>query len=1071
MSPDFPQELIDALSSPSICDNKTSFALEQLLVPNAPPQCSKNNIQEIRKKVPAGSALVKKNNKVVKPARKTAVAVLDENASRRDPLEQYALAVEVVNSVLKTLTLQARNKGTITETSSSCQMGSLHSSSPRNYLLDASPNRCTGFVGSSGPEKKKKACNGKENVREGIQEIAKCGILAFEFLGSERHKLQNGAAQSRKQLETGIYAFIGKVIDLGMKNIAFLELKKSHQRLKDLLFAGAREDVRKRKNRIDRENSPHDDNVAHLLAFEGVIDPKGEAVSSIVGHQLLVLKHLVAFPDATALVESIGYMRRSFLSSPLNLLSTELTQLHTKPLAAQKLEGLAKILLAIASSKYQVTEGTEACQAFSICCAVFEMQTLAQEARLLWMSSSAHCGNLDIEILRPFFKYFTIFSKSASMRMDSMFALANRMITNINTEIKRARHVNQNLLLKGPTDIELRLLLSSLAEKAGLYAEALDILDAAGETADQAFNETLSSTWSCRKAAILFKHHAHLKVVHDPLKTLIQAWEDLRNTSNGTVSQLRQVLEETNFLRSCITSYLKASGRPTDSSSCSPLSNDFKRTSILFMVECLRFVRRYATHSLPIELEKASQSQENACFLIMKLLQPCIESILHALLMVNGSEQESWMLHDESLQECLVLLEFVNKNYYHVLSTSIRFNSSMSLMRSRISSVYWNYHLVLRRNPLTANMVSVASSLQKSINILKICDSTEQIASALPYRIYKLATLSQSSSKGEDAENLFRDCIRTTIKLGALECLDPHYTHECAVTLWTSNERTRELMKFLNGFLALHSHNPLITQAFYDDCNLTYEQRGLLLEQQLWEISSKGTENMISCENLAAQLLHVSEGNPTSPQLVRAALHVLRLSNHTHGGISSATSLKAESIALELLQSRSQHEGLLSASVKHLYASLALHLTLRRHSVESGFLQEAIMFWRSLCEERKDEKQLKGVIGDLSIWTSSLKVLGSFLEIHGNTFLEIATLEILFQVWRRVEPQDHQYLVYLLCKLSIRCSQAGLTTKAGAYLTDVGLYLKQEDPSVRFQLEFNLASGEIALALGNYEKA
>lgn len=1067
MLPDFPQELVNALSSPSICDNKTSSALEQLLVLNA-PQCYKNSIQGIRTKTPLGSTVAKTKTKVTKLTRNKAIAVLDENISQLDQSGQYSLAIQVVNSVLKTLTSQVKNRSDIQETPSDREASSLHISSPQKHLRDTSPNQCGGSVLSSEPEKKKKAGTESRDVRDGLKEIARCGSLAFEFLA---HKRQNVAAQSRNQLETGIYAFIGRLIDLGMGHMALVELRKSHQRLTDLLSVENRDEIRRRTDRIDKGHSPENNNAASLLSFERFHDPSGEIASLLIGHQFLVLKHLVAFQDSAALVESIVYLRRSYISSPLNLLFTSLTHPRAKQLAAQKLEVLAKILLTLASSTTPRTGKANACPSSKLSCVIFEMQTLAQEARLLWMSSSGHCGNLDTEVLRTLSKHLASFLKSASVPLESIYAFANRLITNVNLAIKEARQLNKNLLLKGPTSMELQFQLSHIAEKAGLYAEALDILDATGDTVGCAFNDTLSCIWSCRKAAMLFKHYEHLKGAHEPLKALIQAWEDLRNTSNGTDSQLRQVLEEMNSLRSCVTTYLKASSRLTDLSPCSPLSEDLKRTSILYMVECLRFVRKYAGSSLPAELGEASQSQESACPLVVQLLQPCIESILYALLMVINPEQESWILVDESLQECLALVEFMIKSYRHVLDMSTRSSPSTSLMLSRISSVYWNCHLVLRRNPLKRNMIGTTSSLQKSIDILKLCDSAEQTAAALPYRIYKLAMCDNSSMKAENAEKAFHDCIRTSISLGALELLDPQCTHECGATSWASNEKSRELAKFLREFLTFTLRNPLVVQAFYDDHNLTYDQRGLLLERQLWEISLNGQENMVSCNAIAAQLLQVSERNTSSIQLMRATLYVLRLSNLNQGTISSTTSTKAASVAIELLQSYSLHKRSLSASVKHLYASLGLELTLRRQSSELGFVQEAIGFWRSLCEQTKDKEQLTEIIGDLSTWTSSLKTLGSFLELTGNAPLEILTLDVLLQVRKRVEPQDHQYMAYLLCKLSVRCSQAGLITKAAAYLADAGQYLALHDPSAQLHLEVELASGEVALAGGDYEKA
>lgn len=1069
MSPQSPQALVNALTTPLKCDKEITEALRQFLAPNV-PQPPKREKRDVRATVTTSQAAGKKETSSRKKSSAKVVVIYEEQPScRTTPLEQHALAVEVVNKALQSITDIAKNRST-TQSRHSQHQQSDQISSPGRHLHEASPNERTVPTSGGGLSKRKNDSLPKENTEEHLDELVKCASLAFDYLRAMQEDRHASQAQNQSQLSCGLQSFISRLIDLGKRTDAARELEISHGLLERMLIQRMNTNQRK-LNTNPVKSFRSTSNIGDLLAFKGLSTCNGSLQISVIGHQLLVLKYLACFPDPMAPVATISHLRQSSTSSPINLLLVMLADPGTRDAAAQKLEILAKTILVMVSLSSQQKHDALSSEAHR---ANFELQTLALEIRAHWMGSSSHRGNLDTEILRSFGKYLASFLRSSSMSLESQYMLAERFYRSLRALLERAMMLNKELLLQGSADVELRLQLSRVAEKAGLYTEASRMLDEPlGKDKCLDPSDINSSVWTCRKGAIVFRYEANTNDRQKALATLTQTSTSLQKIGKGTDNQLVQLLEEMHGCRSAWMSYFKACTKDV-LDPCLSIGDNLEHSTISFLLDCSHVARKFVTRKLVLIKDENEQERAKSVLQLIKLLQTSVDSVIQGLEHLCTQDESAWTMVDNGLRECLTFLELFEAN-----NMAIALSAVTSVVRSRISAAYWNYHVKLRRDPSGMHAIGFSTSLEKSCHILRLSHVTERLGYGLPYKLYKLGRLRQSLGAVEEAREAMSSSIEASVELGALEVLSPDSPCEAVRTTWEGAEHLQCLGTTLKWFLDLDWDDLCKSKLcpFYDNTRFTDIQRGLILEYQFVEARTIA-ESLFAkkkrtgrLDAIALGLLDICIKDVPLAQRLRAMLQILRLSVDKPDLLSESALSKALKESSVILQQHPMNNASPCQSLRHLLATLAVHVAVRNPASEFDLVEGAIVFWQSISQKLSSSQTLKEIVGDLTLWTSTLHSLTSFLEFQCATSLQVAVLTLRLHIMDVYESSNHAAIVDLSCKLVIVYSDMGWSCRAGMSLSKAEHHLKQVDGGGELHLKLKVASGEYYLGMGNTDKA
>ncbi|KAI6709801.1 hypothetical protein JHW43_007660 [Diplocarpon mali] len=461
----------------STCTPATVTVLTELLLPRLEVQTTTGTIK--KKERNSGPASKAKTTKAAasKPSTKKVVEEKQcKEGNQLSPKERCILATEIINSALRSLSeaIKAPVLGTVRRQASSKDLvkSSARKALRRSISLPQSPlqprslNRVTSSPDIS--SRHSRSSSSASVTSSGHRSVAECARIAFACLRTLQASKAPEIDLPPLQLENGMSALIGKLVSLGLDDLAIKELRI----LKRRLDPG---DGQKRGLGAKANVTPLPQTLAELLDF-GKAEFTGVKLRLVVTSQLQVLRLMTSCRKPKVIEDGLPVLQTEHSSSPTRLLllaAKDSRDSKQTDKIIRQVQTLSEILLSLCPSISQADDALALETRLSISPEVsIQLQTLALHNRFLWWGLAGHEGDEAKEILEPYLRCLSTFARRSqvgAVKTYQVAALAMTQISSLLYDCTDSRPPNPKPILAS-----IFRTLSSLAKDANLTLDAVN---------------------------------------------------------------------------------------------------------------------------------------------------------------------------------------------------------------------------------------------------------------------------------------------------------------------------------------------------------------------------------------------------------------------------------------------------------------------------------------------------------------------------------------------------------------------------------------------------------------------
>jgi len=1066
------------LLSTSTCTSATVAALEELLLRKEDAGIQKENV---RLKVQTTAAARRRAGTATAAAAAAAAATVEvtkQKCCTLAPREKYILATEVANKTLQTLADALRNP-TLTIAPSKSKPASAEDarkparprpghaktcSTSQKPLRERSVSQINNSPQKRAPRRSSSYSSFlSPGPDPGLVAMAECARTAFAYLGTPEALKVLGKDSQELQYENGVLVLIGKLVALGLDNLAIKELRTLKKRLDRHLIRDAGKDVPKSSSQ--HIGTTEKDSLASLLEF-AAIDSKSPVVPLVASFQSYTLRIIARLRRPRIVEATWDYLKMSNPSSPANLLWHTAKTPSSQTKVARQLESLAQTVLSLCPS---ISSGDDANTLQPSAETVLLLQHLAFNIRKQWWGLVKHQGNEDQELAEPFAKCLVAFARRSQLIPSKKYKLAETLYADL-VGLPDDFTASENGTASSATANKT---LSSLAQAAGLSDQALRWL---GSSKTSSASDTSAAKQTARTIRIaIITLEAYLKgdEKSDLENTIISALETLHGSLGGSAADLETLFAEVNSLRRTATKLLVASF----STPATAKRSSIERYAVPMIAASVHFSARFLGTRLPDKVDARTKIRHHER---MTVAWKCLKSTLDSVMTCckqNIKTQEEWKEVDTVLQECWHIMRRFEEEFEHGTFSSGESAVLLASYTVKLSNAYWALYLQLRKANCNTEHLIVA--MQRSINLLESKSSVEQGSGLLPMKLEQLGEAFEDLKHIERSRNAYRQCINSHLTADVRQQLSEVAARSSVRAIFSSDGLFSVLARTLKAYH--HSFIKFGVQqqdevAFYDNEELEPSARGALLEVQAsfflrtlsknrqWD-STLNKSITILVERL--QQLYAPQTYPirhlrlsvTLLQLSQHGLHVvaeqLPPSNLAHGDKARVTG--------------SQDEGLKNHE-SHLEALYTLKSSMQDTSPPTSILQQCFVTWESLVNTAASWAALDDRIDNTETWLQDLQSCLEFLNAKGEEYLALPLLHLLVATLELRKESDTSELVTTLSTLGLQFLRLGYTGKAGLSLAKAEVLVQRQICSVEAKLQWHLAYSEYLLGIGNTAK-
>jgi separase len=991
------------------------------------------------------------------------------------PREKYILATEVANLSLKTLSDALKNQSSTPPSRSSsrppvpadsiARKAARPPTTTQKALKERSVSHTTNTTkrtpASTRPSSAASSTSGPD---PGLVATAECARSAFAYLGTAEAKKVVGKDGSELQVENGVLSLVGKLVALGLDNLAAKEIRLLKRRLE--VFLGHTEGKNPsviKKNGVQQHVATEKESLASLLHF-GPIDSTSPALPIVASLQTYTLRVIARLKKVSTIEASWEHLQLSNESSPAILLQ----QLASTPTgatkAARQLESLAQTVLALCPSISALDDGAPSHPAPET---VLRLQHLAFTIRKMWWELAKHKSNEERELIEPFTKCLVTYARRSKLAPAEKYNFSK----SLSVELLGQQSLTPGA--SGSSDLIIKTL-CSLAQAAGLSDEALLWLGAPKASA--------SATTSAAKQACRLLRIATVSLeaankgedkpgLEEAISTALKA---LQSSLGGSSTDLDSLFMEANALRRAATRSL-AAGLSARSLSSEDLAAQARAISMI--AASVHFSARFIGRKSMIESESDPQHRhEDRINMAWKCTKSIVESVLTCCKR-STSSPELWAELDIILQDCCYILRRLGEEFEGGVVTDPQAEDVVSSCLVKLSNSYWNTYLQLRKAAaIDPDLLLVA--MRRSIDLVSEGSETQQETGHLAMKLERLGETLDNLQKPEESRKAFGQCIGYRIYLD-LEGLAESVAQHSLQTLFEGDGRFNalgRLLKALHRSYLLYGVKRASELAYHDDTYLQPDVRGAVLEWQLILYTKTLSRNRQwdsnlnhSIKTLTDQLLDIYTLERYPVRRLRFINLFLQLSqDHPH--IVSHSLLPSDTSPDNLATvDFSEDEGL-SKLKEHLGALCSFKLAMQQPSPPSETLRQCVATWEFLAKSASDWSALTERVGDIDSWIHDVQACVDYLNAKGEEYLALPVLHLLVAIFELQNDTDASELVCGLSALSLQFLRLGYTGKAGLSLAKAELLVNRQTTSTEAKLKWYTAYAEYLFRVGNTDK-
>ncbi|KAL2056353.1 hypothetical protein ABVK25_003376 [Lepraria finkii] len=1062
-----------AVTSTTTCTSATVESLHAFLVPavaslpqpkkkaGAPPPSKKKAPQPAQVKT-AGS----------RARKQPAIAVLEiagEGSDGVRPRERFELATEVINATLKALTEAIKNppaqKGRtlLARSSSNASFNSVSNPRSQMPLQPRSANCITNSPGKLSHFRRSSSTASLNQSLGGLRAQAECARIAFAALRSSEGE-KGCPALPVFQLESGMAALIEKLIALGFDDLALKELRILRRRLE-----ASREHSPTETNarKPVMEGDAPDANVetlAGMLRFRN-IGAKGQTLALIITPQLQTLKILALRQESPAIEAAVQHLQLGVQYSPASLIQRQIDSdtPGSQGRAARQLETLAQALIALCpkisaqyeKSSHQISPET-----------TFRMQVLALQIRLISRRLLGRQSDLAKEMIEPFSQCLSAFNRRSRKGKKDMYEAANNAFQEFQEPVRKMASFREGMF------ITVYQSLADLAQESSQHSEALRWVQDSMKCATRCgASPTQLCSLYCRSATLQLLT-LNLNANDEVLATLKDASSSLRGNLQGESADLDDLLAVVASLRKSAFSVFQESRRSPSASKTQTLSALADECSITVLL-CLNFIIRYVgIGSGRDENQKTIGRRQQRIRLASQVATPTVESVVAMTRLCSGVGPEVWARFEAGLRDCLLLISRLEDADPGVRRTpNVDKGSSSSFVS--ISNAHWYRYLHLKKT--AADAKSLRECLRTSIGLVKNRPLCERLAGLLAIKLERYGQLSEESRDYNKAAEAYADTVRAHMHFGLLGIATRAAATRSIPAIWKNNAELEPLSRTLLAYprvAAKAAGNNHDLKAYFDVEELSADQRGVLLEQQLLSVISRLLEQdpapalYQTLNELANSLLLLYTENCFPVRRLRIVVRLLALLTTNAHALDN--DLQQRLLQEQLEDCSGTHSDLgLQQFLPHLLASRDMFISMRQESPNIKELETVMGSWAQLMQKYPHWDLLETQVYDIADWLLQLDLVAEYLEMNGLELLRVSALHLLATIHEAATSVCCSTLVSNLSALGLQYVRLGYSGLAGSTFHKAQRYLEASIIPSEVTIRWLLSYAEYALVNGN----
>ncbi|CAG7948856.1 unnamed protein product [Penicillium nalgiovense] len=1020
-----------ALRSTTTCSDATVLSLQTLLrgSPKTPEKPTKRT-KSTREPTAAPSRTRTSRATKTKPANDAALhSLADHDAVALSCQEKLVFATEVFNATLKTLTDAAK----------------ISTAKRQNNTTDT----------ASGPD-------------AGIVSAAECARLSLSTLRTLKNDAGNDQFPNM-QLEQGLCVLAGKLISLGLNDLAYKELRLLKRRIQQHLDSGkAGKKTIEAKDATEEEASK--ERMSDLLTFAHISNGKS-LYGLLVPFHSNVMRLFAADRRASTIQKVCSALQLSDSSSPAQVILAALKSGHlSNDKAALQLQLLSNTVLSLCSgTSFSNDESSNSLKPTTS----LELQLLSLEVRCLSWRLSGHVCDESKEVFDPLLRYFGSFSHRSKSIEKPEFASIYKTVTRLQTsiaEVKKKSSETQN----AHQAAKLMTILGQLAFDAGCFDESMKLFTQAINPLSKTQSLSLA-TVRCKIASVHFQaSKTSKKFLDGALDSVSEATQSLGLQLRGSANDLDELLVEAAKLKKLALAWFGEA--ITKRSETESEKNELATQIREYLQAFIRFLRRYVGRQ-PTEDgdEKEIEMFNKRVSISRSIILAAIDSTVAIGKLSIMSQRPPWEDMLPILADCHRLLSTIESP--DEKDTETTENLGMALVK--LSNLFWSRYI--KEKEAGQGYRELLPLLRQSTQLLSSCSPSQRHTAFAALKFERMAHLYIEGNMYIDSEQMFRQSIEEYILSGTLEQIVNNSGGHNPISLVQDPKSPgfmlgRVFSALLKMKLRRKGSHPSVV---YDDVELEFEQRCFLLEWQMsllvdMNVSSSNEEEFrLMFGSAVSSLLDLYPPDVYPIRHSRVILSALRLLLEQPTALDSTlieTLLDAGTKALDGgLQVRNDIE--LASFAIHISNSLRIIIGFHRGKIDASDLDETLASWTSLARQSHDWKTLLLCINDTDYWVLQLKALVDYTEIHGLWKAQLCTLELILRAAELHQSGDLSDAIIILSRLVLQNCRLGYCQKAGELLSRGEQYLAQTKVSSLATISYKIARVEYLLETGEPEKA
>jgi separase len=1051
----------------SDCTATTVTTLSDYLLPKPKSENTRppttNSKRTVASSKPPGKAALATNAKL---KNKRTVSVKEDTADHcaeagLSPKERSILATEVINATLKVLNdaIKAPLQAAVRRQPCSkegTQRKTLRRSisMPQSPLQPRSLNRVASSPGLSNRSSRSSSTASIKIASH--RSTAECARVAFACLRSLQAAGIPGVDFPNLQLENGTSALIGKLIALGLDDLALKEVRI----LKRRMVLG---DVSKKSG--PKTNGAPIQELAELLNFGNIVSVDIQTWNLVISTQLHIVR-LLASTRKQNIRDTLEVLNPDHQSSPTRLLLLIAEDPKNKDKAVRQLQALSDTLLSLCPSVASSDDDLALETRISVPPDVaFQLQTIALHNRLQWWKIANHAADYSKDLLQPFHRCLSTFARRSENDALGAARLATECFRSLCQVWSQQTSSEEQTTYSAV--FEIHRLLSSLSQEAGDVEEALSWTRKLKEYTGKV-TQARKVTIATRVVALALKRSAR----HSEDEILLGELLDLLNASyTGTSTDIDDLMTEVSAARR---SALAVLSRSTPTCRLEDRLGEGMQTmceALIFL--CPRICLRYFGKPITAQSEtKETILYEQKRLYIAKSAYHTIDSTLFLAKSLLGGNRLSWDILDSRLQECLSLLDWLDPDNISPKAESVAPHSYYV----KISNLYYTHFLNERRKPDGQKEAQQLNILRRSVDCVQGRSPVEKKAALYSTKLERMADIYKTAGKFEELFDVFKRMQDVQMADGVLSKIALAMTTIPVCLAWETDEQTTLLGRTVHTLLRVQlKYLRQTTHEVKLDESLSTEEQGALLEHQLVYLRTQTKDLSVVSRfqsMIFESLLALYEIEQFPIRRLRVLIELLSLDIELQENISKKITEELQAATAEIVRVEKSKDQGLHPYCKHLQTLALSVLELQQDQPKIPLLKRCVATWSSIQKECQSAEALRQRIDDVPGLLDQLQNISIYCQVRGHDEFRVSVLSLIADLHSQIETTSSSAddAVSNLVDLGAQWLLLGYSGKAGFALDRAHRKCDQSGISTKIMLKLHVNYSDYLQTIGNFDK-